>query len=382
MKIFIIGGGFAGVKAAKELSNKLSGSHEIYLINKQEYTTMLPNLPEIVSGRLNKNDITKNIANMIPSSVKFLKEEIVSVSFDDKKINTKNNEYSYDYLVFALGSKTNFFNFNENLDKVNILESLESAEIIRKKFLKYLENREEANLVISGAGFTGIELACNLFDLCKSKGKKINVTIVEVAKKILPMLSEKSHKHILKKLNELKFNIVTENQIQAFDGKNVTLKSGEIIKDAFFSWCSGVKSSLKPLGKFDILPDGRILVNEFLNIPSYPEVFVAGDAAAIKDKKGNVLRRAVTFSEMSGKQAGKNIALHMNGKEMQAFKPIDLGWIIPMYITSVGVAMGVEVRGRKGIFMHYFICGIKNYSIRNFFVELKAAFKYPFAKIK
>jgi NADH dehydrogenase len=225
-------------------------------------------------------------------------------------------------------------------------------------------------------------LACNLFDLCKSKGIKINVTIVEVAKKILPMLSEKSHKHILKKLNELKFNIVTENQIQAFDGKNVTLKSGEIIKDAFFSWCSGVKSSLKPLGKFDILPDGRILVNEFLNIPSYPEVFVAGDAAAIKDKKGNVLRRAVTFSEMSGKQAGKNIALHMKGKEMQAFKPIDLGWIIPMYITSVGVAMGVEVRGRKGIFMHYFICGIKNYSIRNFFVELKAAFKYPFAKIK
>jgi len=52
-----------------------------------------------------------------------------------------------------------------------------------------------------------------------------------------------------------------------------------------------------------------------------------------------------------------------------------------MYITSVGVAMGIEVRGRKGIFMHYFICGMKNYSFNNFIKELVAAIKYPFAKL-
>ena len=52
-----------------------------------------------------------------------------------------------------------------------------------------------------------------------------------------------------------------------------------------------------------------------------------------------------------------------------------------MYITSVGVAMGIEVRGRKGIFMNYFICGMKNYSFNNFIKELVAAIKYPFAKL-
>ena len=130
---------------------------------------MLPNLPEIVSDRLYKKDITEDITNLIPSSVKFLEEEITSLNFHERKIYTKVNEYNYDYLVLASGSKTNFFNFNENLDKINILESLESAENIGKNFLCYLKEREEANLVISGAGFTGIELACNLYDLSKKE---------------------------------------------------------------------------------------------------------------------------------------------------------------------------------------------------------------------
>jgi len=383
MKIFIVGGGFAGINAAKELSKKLSSSHEIYLINKQGYTTLLPNLPDIVSNRLNENDITENISNLIPSSVKFLREEITSVEFDNKKIYTKDNEYNYDYLVMALGSKTNFFNFNQNLDKVNVLDSLSSAEKIRKNFLNHIKEREEISLVISGAGFTGIELACNLYDLCKKESKKINITMVDLGKNLLPMVSDKSRAHVLRKFEKLEFNICLENEIKIFDGKNITLKNEEVIKDAFFCWCSGVKTSLKPIGSYDTLPDGRILVDKFLSISKYPQVYIAGDSAAIKDEKNNtILRRAVNFAEMSGKTAGRNVAHHIEGKEIKIFKPIDLGWIIPMYITSVGVALGKEVRGRKGIFMHYIICGIKNYSFRNFCREFTAAIKYTFIRLK
>ena len=381
MKIFVIGGGFAGIKAAKELGKNLSDNHEIYLIDKNEYTTMLPNLPEIVSGRLSKEDITENISNLIPREVNFLKEEITEVNFDERKIVTRNNEYDYDYLVFAPGSTTNFFGFKDNLDKVNVLDSLEAAKKVREKFLEHIESRREINLVISGAGFTGIELACNLYDLAKRNNKKINVTLVDLCKKVLSMLSEKSANHVINKLNKMDFKIYTENQVNKFDSSDIVLKNGEVITDVFFCWCSGVKSPLKPNGKYDILPDGRILVNEFLNVDNYPEVYIAGDAAAIKYNNGNMLRRAVTFSEMSGKHAGKNISAVVNGKERSVFKPIDLGWIIPMYITSVGVVMGVEVRGRIGIFMHYFICGMKNYSINNFIKELKAAIKYPFTKL-
>lgn len=381
MKIFVIGGGFAGIKAAKELGKSLSNNHEIYLIDKNEYTTMLPNLPEVVSGRLREEDITEKITNLIPSQVNFIKGEIREVNFEDKKIITQGDEYEYDYLVFAPGSTTNFFGFKNNLDKVNVLDSLSAAQKVRKNFLEHIENKNEVNLVISGAGFTGIELACNLYDLGIKKGKKVNVIMVDLCKKVLSMVSEKAAEHVVSKLKKMNFKIYTENQIVSFDGKDIVLKNEEIIKDTFFCWCSGVKAPLKPNGKFDMLPDGRIIVNKYLNLENHPEVFIAGDAAAIKDEKGNILRRAVTFSEMSGKHAGKNMAAVINGGQVKEFKPIDLGWIIPMYITSVGVVMGVEVKGRKGIFMHYFICGIKNYNISNFLKELIAAVKYPFTRL-
>jgi NADH dehydrogenase len=380
MRIFIVGGGYGGIKAAKELSRKLDKEHQIYLINKQEYTTELPNLPEILSGRLNKEDITGKITELIPPSVGFIKDEVTDINLYEKQIITKGNVYAYDYLVLAAGSKTNFYGFNQNLDKVNVLESLEAAEAIKSRFSKYMEKRQEGTLVVSGAGFTGIELACNLYDYCKKRNKKLRVVFVEVSKKVLPMLSEKSTEHVMKKFDRLHFEIYTENQITGFNGNQVTLKNGEVLKDSFFCWCSGVKSSLEPIGNHQILPDGRIIVNEFLQVPEHPEVYAVGDAAAIKDKNGRFLRRAVTFAQMAGKHAAKNLVGQIKGKEITPFKPIDLGWIIPIYISSIGTALGIDIKGRKGIFMHYLLCGIKNYSLRNFFKELAAGFKYTFTR--
>ena len=87
-----------------------------------------------------------------------------------------------------------------------------------------------------------------------------------------------------------------------------------------------------------------------------------------------------TFAQMSGRHVAKNIVSVINKKQRIPFKPIDLGWIIPIYISSIGAVLGKDIKGRKGIFMHYVLCGIKNYNFRNFWSELKAAFKYPFVK--
>lgn len=380
MKIFIVGGGFAGIKAAKEISRGKQFSDQVFLIDKNSYTTMLPNLPEIVSDRLTDSDITDEIRHLLPSCVTFIQENVEEINFDSSKIKTNSNEYSYDYLIFAAGSKTNFFNFNQNMDKLNILESLESAKKVKDSFLNYIENKNEATLVISGAGFTGIELACNLYDICLNKKVKLNIHLIELGKRLLPMLSEKTVAHVLEKLEILGFKIHLENSIDLFDGKNIVLKDETQLSDVFFCWCSGVQSSLRPIGTYESLPDGRIIVNEDLSLDKYPNVFIAGDCAAIKDEKQNFLRRAVNFAQTSGKHAAQNLLARSQEQSCLPFHPVDLGWIIPMYITSVGVVMGKEVIGRKGIFMHYMICGIKNYNVKNFSKEFKAAIKYTFTK--
>ena len=380
MRIFIIGGGFAGVYVAKKLNRLAKKGHEVCLIDKNSYTTMLPNLPEIAGGKLIGYDITERIVTLIPKRVKFINEEVKEIDLNTKAITTTTNNYTYDYLVLATGSVTNFYNFNQNLDKVNVLESLDSAEMLYEKFLKYIEDRQVLNIVISGAGFTGIELGCNLYDLSKKMGKEVKVSFIEKANKILPMLSGKLSNYANKKMDEMDFKIYKDHEIQEFDVEKIILNKGEVIEDVFFSWCSGVKSSLMPIGEYNKLYDGRIIVNKDLSLAKYNKVFVVGDAAAVKDRDGVFLRRGVNFAQMEGACVAKNIINDINGKQRKEFKAIDLGWVIPIYSSSIGVAFGKDIKGRLGIFMHYIICGIKNYNFKNFCKEFCAAVKYPFTK--
>lgn len=382
MKIAVIGGGFAGIAASRELSKKLKGvpDAEIFLIDKKDYVTMLPNLPEVAGGRLMPEYLTEKITRLIPQEVKFIQKEVKSIDLDEKEITMEGSSLRFDYIILSAGSTTNFYNFNEHMEKVHVLDSVDSALEINSSFKEQLSQGKIDNVVVCGAGFTGLELACNLYDLAKSMGKSPKFSLIERAQRIIPMLSEKMAKHVSGKLDKLHFKIYTDNQIVNFDGDNMKLKDGTELNNVFFCWCSGVKNALTPKGKFSALPDGRIIVDENLKLPDYEYAFAAGDSAAMKDDKGGYLRRGVNFSQMSGKKAASNLIAAIRKESQSKFVPFDPGWVIPIYISSIGVAFGAEIRGRKGIFAHYMICGMKNFNMKNFFKDLSCAIKYTFVK--
>lgn len=383
MRVVIIGGGFAGIASAKKLYNQLAFEQdvEIILIDKNIHTTMLPSLPDVSGNRVNYKYLVEDIEKLIPRGVKFLNKVVQKVDFNNKIIKIEDKEIKYDYLIFSPGSKTNFFNHNEDFQKNYKLDCLKDALRIREDFYKIISKNSITNVVISGAGFTGMELACNLYNFAKTNNRKITVTLIERATRVLPMVSEKMSKYVTDKLTELKFEIITGDEVTSYEDEKVTLKSGTVIENAFFCWCSGVKISLAPIGNHKILADGRIIVDEYLRIPEHPEVFVAGDAAGVK-LKDNYIRRAVNFAFMAGKTAGKNVALAINGGKLKPFKPVDLGWVIPLYISSIGVGLGVEMKGRIGIMLHYIMCGMKNYNGRNIRKYIKFGFTFVFTKVK
>lgn len=382
MKIYIIGGGFAGISAAKTLKKMANDkNNEITLIDKYEYTTMLPSLPDVAGGKINKEFLTESISRLIPENIKFLKAEIISVDFTKKQILTSSESINYDLLLFAPGSKTNFYGFNDNLDKIYTLENLNDSIKIYEALRNRIVKQVPTHIVISGAGFTGIELACNLFKMAKKYNFNTKISLIEKGSRIVPGISNELVDEIEKEADFLGFRILKNDFVTAFDGDKVILNSGEEIHNAFFCWCSGVKVSIPVIGEFDKLGDDRIITNEFLQIPSYLDVFVAGDSAAFKHKN-NFLRRSVNYAAMMGKVAAKNIQLKSQNKLMTKFKPYDLGWVIPINLTSVGVAMGLNIKGRLGILMHYIICGIKNYNAKNFFKYVISAFKFATEKYK
>lgn len=386
MKVIILGGGFAGISAAKAVYNKLAFEKEvdIVLIDKNSYTTMLPSLPDVLGNRIPHKYATALISELIPKGVRFINREVNEVDLDGKTVKLGNDILKYDYLIFSTGSKTNFFNFEGSNDGFYKLDCLEDALQIREDFYNSITTCDHTNAVIVGGGYTGIELACNLYNFATklftfagNNNKKANITIIDRANRVLPMLSENLSSYANSKLSELGFNIITGDEVKTFENRTVTLKSGKVISNAMLYWCPGAKVSMEPKGNYKKLPDGRIVVNQNLQIPEYPEVFVAGDTAAFA-RKEEYLRRGVNFSAAEGKIAGKNVASIINNEKLSSFKPKDLGWVIPIFSSSVGVGFGRELRGRKGVFLHYVMCGIKNYNIKNVFKYIGYGFKFPF----
>jgi len=391
MKIVVIGGGFGGLAAIKTLVKAYPADNptlpEIILIDKNEYCTMLPSLPDIAGERIEPEFAIGRYDKTVPNGVKVVKSHVEKVDFNAKKIYLETETIGYDYLVFAPGSVANFFNNTpEFIANSHKLDCLEDSLKVREAFNHEIATFSETNVVISGGGFTGLELATNLYHRAKEANKKINIHMIELCDRILPMLGEKRSKYVTDKMKKLGIEFITSESVANYENRVVTLKSGKVIENAFFCWCSGVKMGVQTVGNHKALGDGRILVNEYMQIPEHTDVYVVGDAAAVEDKKSSTaerkmyLRRAVNFAYMQGKASGKNILATLKGKSLKPYKMVDLGWVIPLYTTSIGEAFGKKLQGRKGIAMHYMICGVKNYSFKNLYQYCVFALKFMFTK--
>jgi NADH:quinone reductase (non-electrogenic) len=160
-RIIVVGAGFAGISAIKHLG-KFAGTspeHEIMVFDRNDYTTIIPSLPDVAAKRMGPNLPKANIRDLLPRGVLFKNEEIKKIYLDAQSISPGSKDYGYDYLLLAAGSITNFYSFNQNLSSIYVLDSLKEASRLEEAFGKYLKDRESYTILISGAGFTGVEIA-------------------------------------------------------------------------------------------------------------------------------------------------------------------------------------------------------------------------------
>lgn len=364
LQVLIAGGGFAGLYAARRLARlaEESAEVEVALLNDKSYTAMLPALPDVAGGRIDEDYLAAEISSLLPSSISFRQEKITAFDLYNKQVLTDKKVHQYDYLLIATGSATNFYGFNQHLDELQKLTTLEDAVRINKDFTRYLNNAPSPHAVIVGGGYTGLELACNLKCRAAKEGKDCTVSVVEVKNTILPMIPESIRAYISKQAERYGINIATGESLKEFDGQNVVLSDDTAYSDVFLCWTAGTRFSVPQIkGDIQTLPDGRIKVDEKLRIPGHPDVFAAGDAAAIEDE-GEYLRKAVNFAVYSGKHAAGNVLKAIKGHDQSAFSPTDLGWVIPFCDTGAGKVFGrFVIRGKPALRLHYFMCGLRNY---------------------
>lgn len=347
-KVVIIGGGFAGLSAAKTLRN---ADVDITVIDRTNHFVFQPLLYQVAMAALSPSDIIAPIRAILrgQENTQVLLGEVDKVHPETRvvsiKMDDEQREISYDYLIVTAGAKHAYFGHDEWEQFAPGLKTIGDAEKIRQKFLIAFEKAErEADpderrrlmtFVLVGAGPTGCELAGVMPDIAHRvlrpdyRHIDINdtkVILVEAGPRILPTFPEDLAVRAKKDLESFGVEIRTGDPVTAIDAESVTLKSGARIETRTVFWGAGNAASTlaKDLGG-PLDKAGRVKVNPDLSVPGHPEIFVAGDLAAVTQKNGKPVPGVAQGAIQGGRKAAQNILAMSKDKATEPFVYWDKG---------------------------------------------------------
>lgn len=345
-RIVIVGGGFGGVNLAKQLKHV---PVQVVLLDRNNYHLFQPLLYQVSTAGLEPDSIAFPLRGIFrkQQNLVFRMAEVTGLRGEENILETGIGEIHYDYLVFATGSNTNFFGNKDIEDNAIGMKSLIEAVQIRNYVIKQfeesllLQNPEEIkpklNFVMVGGGPTGVELAGAFAELRKYIMPKdyptlpqslMNVYLIEAGPKLLASFSEQTSQKTLQALQDIGVRVMTNTGVKEYDGKTVTLSTGELIQTQSLLWSAGVKGiPVKGIPADITLPNGRVIVNELNQVKGFANVYAIGDIAQMTNDprfpKGYPMVAQVAIQQ--GKNVAQNLRLSLNHKPMKGFNYKDLG---------------------------------------------------------
>jgi NADH dehydrogenase len=347
-RIVIVGGGFAGIAAARALRR---ADAEIILIDQRNHHIFQPLLYQVATAVLSPAEIAAPIRQLEAKqkNLSVVLAEVTNIDLNSRTVEANCSavralKFSFDYLVVASGMRPSYFGHDDFAQYAPGLKNLNDAETIRTKILSAFELAEETDdsserlrqmtFVLVGGGATGVELAASMahmitvtfrgnfrhIDPAKSK-----IVLLEGGDRILPTFAETLSKKATKRLEKLGVSVRTGVKVEKVDGEGV-IAGGQRIATATVLWTAGVAAS--PIAKtLGVKTDraGRVLVDPCLNVPNVPNVFVVGDAASIT-QKGRPVPGVAQAAIQQGRYAGRLISQQIKGRQSKRpFKYFDKG---------------------------------------------------------
>ncbi|PQJ78632.1 NAD(P)/FAD-dependent oxidoreductase [Polaribacter porphyrae] len=345
-RIVIIGGGFAGLAAAKGLEEK---ELQVVLIDKHNYHTFQPLLYQVATGGLEPDSIAFPLRKRFNDvdNFYFRLAEVVQIHPEKNIIETSIGNLDYDELIIATGSTTNFFG-NKNIQKntmemKSVPQSLDIRSLILENFEEALltDNIEERNalmnFIIVGGGPTGVELAGALAEMKKGilpkdypdlDIRQMQINLIQSSECLLKGMSTKASEKAEDFLIKLGVNIWKNVRVLDYDGKIVTTNSEDNFRAETVIWAAGVKGdNVKGLEASSIIPrTERYKVNEFNQIENYTNIYAVGDVACMQSEAypyGHPMMAQPAIQQ--GKLVAKNILAKLFRKKTKAFIYDDKG---------------------------------------------------------
>ena len=362
-KIIVIGGGYGGLRAVEKLAK--NRNNEIILLDKNAYHFMQTDVYDLIANEDDFAQISVDLftfAMGFEGNVAFYKQEVKNIDFKNKRVITNIKRLSYDYLVIAVGSRTKFVSNIKGLRKYGYgVKALHRAMYFKQKFEMSLFNKVNEggtqctplNIIIAGAGLSGVEIAAQMASFSKYFFKKnhficrkLNIVIVNSGKTILKGMDEYLVSKSQKRLEKLEIILKHEKKVVELTSNSVKLSDGEILPMDFMIFAGGIE----PNGlvyELDISKNENsyIITNEYLQVPEFKEVFAIGDCTSIYDN-GKVVAPTADIAEQMGELCAENIGNIINGKNLKKHNIKSRGILIALgHGYAVGKLFKVKFSG-------------------------------------
>ncbi|MFE7855069.1 FAD-dependent oxidoreductase [Streptomyces sp. NPDC057403] len=369
-RILIVGAGFAGYQTARTLSRLMRHRAEVTLLNPTDYFLYLPLLPQVAAGILEPRRVTVSLSGTLPH-VRLVLGEADAIDLDGRTVHYTGPEgdggtLAYDRLVLAAGSVNKLLPIPGVAEHAHGFRGLPEALYLRDHVTRQVELAAAADdpetcaarctFVVVGAGYTGTEVAAQgqLFTDAQvrrhplRRGMRPRWLLLDIAKRVLPELDEHLSRTADTVLRERGVDVRMGTSVKEATHEGVLLTDGEFVPTRSLVWCVGVRPD--PLAESMGLPmeRGRLLVDPHLQVPGRPELFAAGDAAAVPDleKPGQYTPMTAQHAWRQGKVAGRNVAASLGHGERRAYSHRDLGFVVDLGgVKAAANPLGVPLSG-------------------------------------
>lgn len=410
-RLVILGGGSAGVSVVlglRKVAARIPGL-EVTLVDRKNYHPVLPLAYQVVTGSVAPHQISFPMHKLLKeksrdAKVKFRQGTVQSVDVENKVVVTDNGTVEWDYLVLALGSTTNYFGMSDMeaiaLPFRSVKHGIEIHDRIIENYEKALseENeqrqRELLTFVVVGGGPTGVELSASIREFTNrvlaryypSLAPLARVVLIEAQDSVLASMKTSTQRLAMSKLYSRGVELMLGTRISKAWAEGVQTSDGDTIPTDTVIWTAGIK----PIPEIEALPfnkakDGRILVNEHLQVEGADRVYALGDCAYLEQGKGlGPYPPTFQVAFRQGRVCAGNIVKSIKGKSQSRYRSKFVGQIF--YIErnmAVAELFGIVFDGyvaammRRALFIGMLIAygglltGLKN--------KLSAALDWTFA---
>lgn len=341
-KIVVVGGGFGGIYTLKYLHKYLCRDErvQVSLVNEKNYFLFTPLLHEVATGGINPENIVEPVRKVLGCCVDVYLGKAKNIDLKAKTLEVGELILSYDYIVLATGSETNFYDTPGAKENCFILKSIDDAIKIKNRIIAQVERaahvnspllrKKMLNFTVVGGGPTGVELVAEIQELVKDTFSKYysheviddtKIVLIQKDSEVLPQFGKKVRTKSLEFLRKKGIEVILNTEVREVQKDGVILGNGKKLESETIFWVAGIKPKDQNI-KTSVAraKDGRLLVNEYLALPNYPFAFALGDTAAFKPKElNNFLPALAQVAEKEAKGVALNLKLQIEKREMKPF---------------------------------------------------------------